>query len=126
MKLAVKYSTLFGEVLRSKRKCSPFRGDQIRLSHHMGVTGSTVSRWETGEVTPRVDQFAKISQILGFKPSNFYEQMGEVSHRLQEKGVQVIFSEEDDINFLLSVGEEDGYVLLSGKALREMLKNWVD
>ncbi len=111
MKVAVKYSVLFGEGLRVLRTTSGY--DQGTLAKILGVTGPTVSRWETGEVSPKVEQVAQIGAVLGFSPSSIHRDVEAAIEGLKKRGVEVIL--DPDL-----IGRD--YCLLSGKALREVLE----
>ena len=46
---------------------------QERLAELVGVTRSTVAKWEIGERSPKGDHLIKLSEVLGVSPSYFFE-----------------------------------------------------
>lgn len=111
MKVAVKYSVLFGEGLRVLRTTSEY--DQGTLAKRLGVTNSTVSRWETGETSPKVEQVALLAKVLGFKTSSLYKDMEVAINHLRDKDVEVILDPK-------KIGE---VILISGKSLQAVLES---
>jgi len=54
--------------IRRKRGIS-----QEKLAELVGVTRSTVAKWEIGERSPKGDHLIKLSEVLGVPPSYFFE-----------------------------------------------------
>lgn len=52
-----------GDLLRSRRK--ELKHNQIDAGRALGVSGPTVSRWETGQDTPGNDQIDALANYLG-------------------------------------------------------------
>jgi len=47
---------------------------QEKLAELVGVTRSTVAKWEIGDRAPKGDHLIKLSEVLGVSPSYFFEE----------------------------------------------------
>lgn len=58
----------FKDILKTRREALNLTLDDV--GHHVGVSGATVSRWESGEIENiRRDKIAKLAEILQVTPS---------------------------------------------------------
>jgi transcriptional regulator with XRE-family HTH domain len=60
-----------GEQLRRYREAQGF--SQAELGRRLGVTGPTISRYETGEMQIDADELPRFAVVLGVSPAQFFD-----------------------------------------------------
>lgn len=63
-----------GELIKSVRMQLGLSGEE--LGNKLGVSKATISLWETGKASPRVDKLNELAKLSGKDISYFYEDTG--------------------------------------------------
>ena len=67
----------FGKILKSKRE--ECKLSQEEVAKRMGISQKTVSAWETGRNTPKLDDYAKMAKIYGCSIQELSGQKADIS-----------------------------------------------
>ena len=63
-----------GELIKSVRIQLGLSGEE--LGNKLGVSKATISLWETGKTSPRIDKLNELAKLSGKDISYFYEDTG--------------------------------------------------
>ena len=63
-----------GELIKSVRTQLGLSGEE--LGNKLGVSKATISLWETGKASPRIDKLNELAKLSGKDISYFYEDTG--------------------------------------------------
>ncbi len=78
---------LLSEMVMSKRKA--LKLSQTALSSRTGINRSVLSRLESADYMPSVDQLLALSEVLGFEMSDLYEEDIKESRQIERKKIAV-------------------------------------
>lgn len=94
------YSVLVARLVGELRKTRNL--DQKHFAERLGVSQSTWSRAETGQVGISLDQLAAAAEVLGVKPAQILIHVETAIEQLKRRGVTVLIGKEatkDDQSF---------------------------
>lgn len=98
----IAYRALVGQVIASKRQLK--RMPQKDLAKAMGVNPASLSRLETGESIPTVEQIALIASLLDDTAGNIVTEADNAASRLQAQGFMIVHSPSDAPSGLQPLG----------------------
>ena len=87
----VLYRALVGRVIASHR--ARLNWQQPQLAAHLGINQASLSRIETGQSTPTVEQLAVIAAALGTSPGALLAEADQAGRLLESQGYKVIRTE---------------------------------
>ena len=74
--------------------------DQVQLGHRIGVSGATVSRYESGRIIPPKDKNVEMSKVFGVNIGWFVDDNKDWP---PVKSYQIDITDEDEVNELINL-----------------------
>jgi transcriptional regulator with XRE-family HTH domain len=115
LQVATSYPAVLGRLLTQARSVKGL--DQSRVAEAVGVSQSTWSRIEKGEIALTIEQLAAACGELGVQPSDILQQTDLAARRLTDRGVTVTPKRPNTLEKALEVG----LVILGAAALAALV-----